>query len=117
MIGDHAFHVVGEKYIAAVRRAGVLPFLILVLDPPISAAGYCRMSTFAVTGSLSNVAPHRCGGHELRNPKLLDEGRDAWTFPLMRRRGSADADVRHMPRLPEPNVALVDAASAHGRAA
>ena len=86
MIGDHAFHVVGEKYIAAVRDgAGVLPFLIPVLDPPITPAELLpHVDGLLFTGSLSNVAPHLYGGHEPRNPKLLDEARDASTLPLMR---------------------------------
>ena len=86
MIGDHAFHVVGEKYIAAVREgAGVLPLLIPVLDPPITPEELLpHVDGLLFTGSLSNVAPHRYGGHEPRNPKLLDEARDASTLPLMR---------------------------------
>jgi putative glutamine amidotransferase len=86
MIGDHAFHVVGEKYIAAVRDgAGVLPFLIPVLDPPIRPEELLpHLDGLLFTGSVSNVAPHRYGGHEARDPKLLDEARDASTLPLMR---------------------------------
>ena len=86
MIGDHAFHMVGEKYIAAVRDgAGALPFLIPVLDPPISPEGLLHhVDGLLFTGSASNVAPHRYGGPEPRDPKLLDEARDAVTLPLMR---------------------------------
>jgi putative glutamine amidotransferase len=86
MIGDHAFHVVGEKYIAAVRDgAGVLPFLIPVLDPPLKAEELlAHIDGLLFTGSSSNVAPHLYGGHEPRDPKLLDEARDAVTLPLMR---------------------------------
>jgi putative glutamine amidotransferase len=86
MIGDHAFHVVGEKYIAAVREgAGVLPFLIPVLDPPIKPEELLlHVDGLLFTGSLSNVAPRHYGGHEPRDPKLLDEARDAVTLPLMR---------------------------------
>jgi putative glutamine amidotransferase len=86
MIGDHAFHVVGEKYIEAVREgAGVLPLLIPVLDPPITPQDILpHVDGLLFTGSSSNVAPHHYGGHEARNPKLLDEARDAVTLPLMR---------------------------------
>jgi putative glutamine amidotransferase len=86
MIGDHAFHVAGEKYIAAVRDgAGVLPFLIPVLDPPITPDQLLpHVDGLLFTGSLSNVAPYHYRGHEPRNPKLLDEARDASTLPLMR---------------------------------
>jgi putative glutamine amidotransferase len=86
MVGDHWFHMVGEKYIDAVRDgADCLPFLIPVLDPPISAAELLQhVDGLLFTGSVSNVAPHLYGGHEPRNPKLLDEARDASTLPLMR---------------------------------
>jgi putative glutamine amidotransferase len=86
IIGDHAFHVVGEKYIAAARDgAGVLPFLIPVLDPPIKPEELLPyVDGLLFTGSLSNVAPRQYGGHEPRNPKLLDEARDSVTLPLMR---------------------------------
>jgi len=91
MIGDHAFHMVGEKYIAAVRDgAGALPFLIPVLDPPITPAELLpHLDGLLFTGSISNVAPSRYGGHEPRDPKLLDEARDAVTLPLMRVAASA----------------------------
>ena len=37
MLGAHPFHVVGEKYIEAVRLgADALPVLLPVLDPPIA---------------------------------------------------------------------------------
>jgi putative glutamine amidotransferase len=86
LLGDHWFHVAGEKYIDAVRDgAGCLPFLIPVLDPPISPAELLpHVDGLLFTGSVSNVAPHLYGGHEPRNPKLLDEARDASTLPLMR---------------------------------
>jgi putative glutamine amidotransferase len=91
MIGDHAFHMVGEKYIAAVRDGvGALPFLIPVLDPPISSAELlANLDGLLFTGSMSNVAPHHYGGHPPRNPSLLDEARDAITLPLMRAAESA----------------------------
>ena len=86
MLGDHWFHVVGEKYIAAVRDGvGALPILIPVLDPAISAEELLpHVDGLLFPGSISNVAPHRYGGHEPRNPKLLDEARDTSTLPLMR---------------------------------
>src|SRR4030095_6271184 len=86
MIGDHAFHVVGEKYIAAVRDgAGVLPFLIPALDAPFKAGELLpHVDGLLFTGSSSNVAPHLYGGHEPRDPKLLDEARDTSTLPLVR---------------------------------
>jgi putative glutamine amidotransferase len=86
MVGDHPFHRVGEKYIVAVRDgANALPLLIPSLGPPLAVADLiASVDGFLFTGSASNVAPHRYGGHDPRFPELLDEARDAITLPLMR---------------------------------
>jgi putative glutamine amidotransferase len=86
MVGEHPFHRVGEKYIVAVRDgAGALPLLIPSLGPPLDTEDLiASVDGFLFTGSASNVAPHRYGGHDPRHPELLDEARDAITLPLMR---------------------------------
>ena len=58
-IGDHAFHMVGEKYIDAVREgAGALPVLIPALTPPLEPAQIlASVDGLLFTGSSSNVAP------------------------------------------------------------
>jgi putative glutamine amidotransferase len=85
MVGLHPFHMVGEKYIAAVRGgAGALPLLIPVLQPSIAIDDIlASVDGLLFTGSLSNVAPHLYGGHEPRDAKLLDEARDETTLPLL----------------------------------
>lgn len=85
-IGDHAFHMVGEKYIAAVREgAGALPLLIPALTPPLEPAQIlASVDGLLFTGSSSNVAPHHYRGSPPRRNTLLDEARDATTIPLMR---------------------------------
>jgi putative glutamine amidotransferase len=85
MLGSHPFHMVGEKYIAAVRDgAGVLPVLIPVLDPPTPASEWlASLDGFLFTGSPSNVAPKRYGGALPREGVLQDERRDATTLPLL----------------------------------
>lgn len=85
-IGDHAFHLVGEKYIDAVREgSGALPLLIPVLAPPLDPqAILAGVDGLLFTGSTSNVAPHRYGGPHPRRHTLLDEARDATSIPLMR---------------------------------
>lgn len=85
-VGDHAFHMVGEKYIDAVREgSGALPLLIPVLSPPLDAeAILAGVDGLLFTGSTSNVAPHRYGGEPPRRHTLLDEARDATSLPLMR---------------------------------
>ena len=85
-VGDHAFHIVGEKYIEAVRDgSGALPLLIPALTPPLDLqAILSNVDGLLFTGSTSNVAPHRYGGPSPRRHTLLDEARDATAIPLMR---------------------------------
>ncbi|HTQ14891.1 MAG TPA: gamma-glutamyl-gamma-aminobutyrate hydrolase family protein [Rhizomicrobium sp.] len=84
-VGDHPFHVAGEKYIAAVRDgAGALPFLIPVLPEPIAPEEILdRIDGLLFTGSPSNVAPRRYGGPAPRDGVMQDENRDATTLPLL----------------------------------
>jgi putative glutamine amidotransferase len=86
MTGAHPFHMVGEKYIAAVREgADALPFLIPVLDPPLSALEILeRVDGLLLTGSPSNVAPRHYGGAAPREGVLQDERRDSTSLDLIR---------------------------------
>jgi len=86
MLDEHAFHVVGEKYIEAVRLgSGAVPLLIPSLEPPIDIAALLHsVDGFLFTGAVSNVAPKHYGGHAPRPKTLLDEARDATALPLMR---------------------------------
>lgn len=85
MVGPHPFHAVGEKYIAAVRDgAGATPFLIPVLDNPLSNEEILdSVDGLLFTGSPSNVAPKYYGGVAPREGVLQDEHRDATTLPLL----------------------------------
>jgi putative glutamine amidotransferase len=85
MVGAHPFHIVGEKYIAAIRDgAGALPLLIPVLGEPIPPAEIlAAVDGLLFTGSPSNVAPHRYGGPAPREGVLQDEHRDTTTLPLL----------------------------------
>ena len=83
-LGHHPFHVVGKKYIDAVRLAGGLPWVV----PDASAAELAELIELAdgvlLTGSPSNVHP-RHFGEPVRDPSLpLDTDRDDWTLPLIR---------------------------------
>jgi putative glutamine amidotransferase len=86
MLGDHAFHLVGEKYIEAVRGGSdAFPFLIPSLDPPLTTDEVLSsVDGLMFTGSPSNVAPHRYGGEAPRPKTMLDEARDAIALPLLR---------------------------------
>jgi putative glutamine amidotransferase len=85
VLGAHPFHMVGEKYIAAVRDgASALPVLIPVLSPPIPSMDVlANVDGLLFTGSPSNVSPRRYGGAPPRDGVLQDEHRDATTLPLL----------------------------------
>ena len=86
MSGRHPMHMVGEKYIAAVREgSNALPLLIPVLDPPLEVSEIlARVDGLLLTGSPSNVAPRYYGGPEPRDGVLQDERRDATALDLVK---------------------------------
>jgi putative glutamine amidotransferase len=94
-LGDHAFHMVGEKYIDAVREgSGALPLLIPALTTPLDAQSILAgVDGLLFTGSTSNVAPHLYGGAMARRHTLLDEARDATAIPLMRAAEAAGVPI------------------------
>jgi putative glutamine amidotransferase len=85
MIGPHPFHVVGEKYITAVREgSNALPLLIPVLEPALAPEEVLgAVDGLLFTGSPSNVAPKLYGGAAPRPGVLQDAFRDATTLPLL----------------------------------
>jgi putative glutamine amidotransferase len=85
-VGHHPFQRVGEKYVVAMRDgARALPFLIPSLTPPLGVDEILGdVDGLLFTGSASNVAPNLYGGHEPRDPELLDTARDSIALPLMR---------------------------------
>ena len=85
MLGEHAFHIAGRKYVDAVRLAGALP----LIAPPFEESELDALLDCAdgvlLTGSPSNVHPVHFG-EAVHDPALpLDPERDAWTLPLIRR--------------------------------
>ncbi len=85
MVGPHPFHMVGEKYITAVRvGANATPLLVPVLSPAIPADDILRIADgLFFTGSPSNVSPKLYGGPSPREGVLQDEHRDSTTMPLL----------------------------------
>ncbi|HZS84362.1 MAG TPA: gamma-glutamyl-gamma-aminobutyrate hydrolase family protein [Stellaceae bacterium] len=85
-IGEHPFHVVGEKYIGAVAQAaGGLPLLIPALGAALDPAEVLsRIDGLFLTGSRSNVEPRHYGGTPSREGTLHDPQRDETTLPLIR---------------------------------
>jgi putative glutamine amidotransferase len=86
MIGPHASHVAGEKYIlAAAEGAGALALVVPALGEHQAAADLLdTVDGLLFTGSYSNVEPHRYGGAPSEPGTLHDAHRDATTLPLMR---------------------------------
>jgi putative glutamine amidotransferase len=85
-MNDHAFHVVGGKYVTAVAEVSLgVPLLIPALGDRHDMEDLVgRLDGLLVTGSPSNVEPHRYGGPPSRPGTLHDPERDATTLPLIR---------------------------------
>ena len=85
MVGDHAFHVAGKKYVDAVRLAGCLPLIVPSATPDELDELLDQADGVLLTGSPSNVHPSHFG-EEIHDPSLpLDPERDAWTLPIIRK--------------------------------
>ena len=85
-IGIHPFHVVGEKYITAVRDgAGGFPLMLPSLgDAAAPDEILARVDGLLFTGSPSNVEPHLYGGAPSSEGTHHDAQRDGATLPLIR---------------------------------
>lgn len=84
VLDPHPFHIVGEKYIIAIRDgAEALPVLIPALgENPDLGEVLANLDGVFLTGSPSNVEPHRYAGAGSREGTLHDADRDATTLPL-----------------------------------
>ena len=106
-LGEHPFHVVGKKYIDAVRLAGCLPLVV----PWAAAREVDELLSLAdgvlLTGSASNVHPSHFG-EGVHDPALpLDPARDEWTLPLTRQAIALGVPLLAICRgFQETNVAL-----------
>jgi putative glutamine amidotransferase len=87
ILGPHPFHCVGEKYIAAiVEAAEATPVLLPSLgDRSDLDAILASVDGILLTGSPSNVEPHRYSGPPSEPDTLHDPHRDATTLPLIPR--------------------------------
>lgn len=106
-LGQHPFHMVGRKYVEAVRLAGCLPVIVPAAHPDELPAWLDLADGVLLTGSPSNVHPDHFD-EAVHDPTLpLDPMRDRWTLPLIR-----EALARGLPLLgicrgfQETNVAL-----------
>lgn len=85
LLGHHWFHVVGEKYIEAVREAAdAIPVVIPALGPHLDLALLLqRFDGLLLPGSASNVEPHHYRGPQSAPGTLHDPARDATTLPMI----------------------------------
>jgi putative glutamine amidotransferase len=83
-LGDHPFHIAGQKYVDAVRLAGCTPLIVPTAEADEIPGLLALADGVLLTGSPSNVHP-RHFGEDVHDPSLpLDPARDAWTLPLIR---------------------------------
>jgi putative glutamine amidotransferase len=109
LLSHHWFHVVGEKYIEAVRQAAdAIPVLIPALGPQLDPAVLLeRFDGLLLTGSVSNVEPHHYQGAQSAPGTLHDPARDATTLPLISQAIAAGMPVLAVCRgFQEMNVAF-----------
>lgn len=83
VIGKHPFHIVGRKYIDAVRLAGCQPLVVPAAAPEAFDALLDLADGLLLTGSPSNVHPRHFDEPVLDPTLPLDPERDAWTLPLI----------------------------------
>jgi putative glutamine amidotransferase len=89
LLGHHYFHCVGEKYIdAAAGGADAIAVVIPALgyetgDESVLDALLERLDGVLLTGSPSNVEPHRYSGPASAEGTLHDAQRDATTLPMI----------------------------------
>jgi putative glutamine amidotransferase len=86
ILGPHPFHCVGEKYIAAVAEAAAaIPFLIPSLGERDLDDVLSQLDGILLTGSPSNVEPHRYQGPASDPDTMHDPHRDETTLPMIPR--------------------------------
>ena len=85
LVGEHPFHMAGQKYIMAVAQAaGALPLIIPAIADQVEIDELLALADgVLLTGAVSNVHPSHFGQTVL-NPALpLDPARDALTLKLI----------------------------------
>jgi putative glutamine amidotransferase len=87
ILDPHPFHMVGEKYVSAVRDAADgLPFMIPALGDSVDADTILsRVDGLLLTGSPSNIEPHHYQGEPSRPGTMHDPHRDETTLRLIDR--------------------------------
>jgi putative glutamine amidotransferase len=109
LLGAHPFHVAGEKYLTAVLEAAeAVPLIIPALAGEFKLEELLeRLDGLLLTGSPSNVEPHRYGGEPSAPGTWHDPERDEATLPLIPRAVAAGVPLLGICRgFQEINVAF-----------
>lgn len=107
VLGRHPFHVVGRKYVDAIRLAGGVPLMVPGGRPEELVAALEVIDGVLLTGSPSNVHPSHFDEAVHDETLPLDPVRDAWTLPLIRAAMDRGTPLLAICRgLQEVNVAL-----------
>ncbi len=87
LLGSHWFHCVGEKYLGAIAEAAdALPLIVPAFGERLELEMLLeRCDGVLLTGSPSNVEPHRYDGPASEPGTWHDPERDATTLPLIPR--------------------------------
>ena len=85
MIGNHAFHMAGEKYLEALLKgSGVYPVILPALCEEVNVEEILQdFDGLFLTGSPSNVEPHHYFGPASKPGTWHDPERDAKAFALI----------------------------------
>jgi putative glutamine amidotransferase len=109
MLGSHPYHLVGEKYLAAVLDgAGGLPLIVPAIGRELSLDElFDTLDGLLFMGSPSNVEPRHYRGEPSDPDTLHDPHRDETTLPLIPRAVAAGLPVLGICRgFQEMNVAF-----------
>jgi putative glutamine amidotransferase len=109
LLGPQAYHLAGEKYVAAaLDAAGVIPVIVPALGRELNYDGLLdSLHGLLFTGSPSNVEPHHYRGEPSAAGTLHDPHRDETTLPLIPRAVAAGVPVLGICRgFQEMNVAF-----------
>lgn len=85
MMGKHAYHSAGEKYLSAlVLGSDVVPFVLPSLSPTLPLREILENSDgLFLTGSYSNIEPHHYSNEPSYEGNLHDQHRDQNSLPII----------------------------------
>ncbi len=85
MIGQHGYHMAGDKYLRAMTSAmGALPVILPAMTADIDAPVLLsRLDGLLLTGGYANIEPHHYGEENQETEPLRDPRRDSASFALI----------------------------------